>query len=1031
MAQYNLINEGIITTATGISGSNLSLSQSQLEVLYNGSTVSGIQITDSDILCMDIDLMNRVLVESLGIYILLDQAPSYYLDDVDFYYKNEIEDDYVSIIPLTDADSFYINYSDDSFSPRYIRLIITNVSATVFEVYVNNSDYKVAFGDDGTVSSMSINDYDNYNCVQIYNNSESGSLPVDAYISVEYTDSPIDNCITLSNSVDGPYYGLDEGIGINYSSMDSYIWEHGTFENTMSYYNRLKLIPYDYSQSIDAMFNNCTVLPIPAASSDCGWGIGQNCWDFNCSGVIYALSLPSNTADLLLYKYNVSSGSWVFVDTMGTGGTNASMVCVGNYIYILTNNSGNLVRYNLEGPLGNLETLPTASTGSVSKYVQAMCSDKVNYIYTAFTPTLEENTGFERFNIESNSWEILSSGYRVNTYSNYSSLLRCVLSYNIYEDALYFDCGASTYTNGYFQKYTVASDSWNTSWKKETFGYRSRGHSYYGGHLAYASEDHEYYIKVFNVYTQKTRSFLLPYKPNTNFCPEILCFPSGDGNVMVAITKLDSSISPGNVYFYCIGRDYMEPQVGYYTTPVFSVNNNNSSSFLRSIITTSSGTAVSVDDNEVSSAWFKCSNVPPKGYYRMFLGYKTSINGFHIASGDLNTGVLSEDFLEFGTSDPVYDRIDMMMYCEKSDNFTMFIRETNGVATTKIVRYNFKYNTPTVTTGYTSDYYITDQKFVDVDTEGGIWGYKSKKLFRLKSSFASYSYSLTGSDDFVSCLSADKFSTGCWYADKSEKNLIHIDSSGNTLLSIAITSPVHVDSTADGGCFVFNDAGNEVSLIDYNGDEVTSFYTETTGTVTRMVVGVTLDGFYRVWILDSGQRLLVFDIEGNLLNELFTLNISSLVAYNGGCLAHSKTDNVTYQVDSEGVLIKIWEFSSLGECSYLPFVITATYADMVDMSATYLHAFTDDTVWENSTGWAKLNLSRNLLPLKSFYQFKFRLSAESLSETPYIDKVMLPQAVKIENINPNSSKPVYIKTELKSDMENKEYDTKLRCWWGR
>jgi uncharacterized membrane protein len=71
------------------------------------------------------------------------------------------------------------------------------------------------------------------------------------------------------------------------------------------------------------------------------------------------------------------------------------------------------------------------------------------------------------------------------------------------------------------------------------------------------------------------------------------------------------------------------------------------------------------------------------------------------------------------------------------------------------------------------------------------------------------------------------------------------------------------------------------------------------------------------------------------------------------------------------------------------------------------------------------------LPAKTYHQFKLKLTSEFDTISPEINKLIVPEPIKITSINPQESKPVYVKVDFPTSAENKEYESKLRCWWGK
>ena len=140
MAQYNLLINGFIQSSTYSGTGNLELTSSQINSLYDNDMLSSvINLSTSNILYLDIDLFNRVRISDISLYIDTTIDRDTALDKVDFYYKNDPLDSYVSIMSKAqDSDRFYLTNLPELFSPRYIRIAVSDLECSLYELKILN-----------------------------------------------------------------------------------------------------------------------------------------------------------------------------------------------------------------------------------------------------------------------------------------------------------------------------------------------------------------------------------------------------------------------------------------------------------------------------------------------------------------------------------------------------------------------------------------------------------------------------------------------------------------------------------------------------------------------------------------------------------------------------------------------------------------------------------------------------------------------------------------------------------------------------
>ena len=250
MAKYNLINTGIIISNTVSGTGNVSLTTSELRSLYDDNTTSsGVGLTTSDVLYLDIDIGYRIKIDDFKLFIDVSGDRATALTNVDFYYKNNSSDVYTLCAKSFDSTTFYPTGLPTLFAPRIIRVVVDTIECSIRELIVMNDDTQVSFGEDGTASLVYLRqEVDGYDSLGVFNNSSIGTTPVTAYVIVDSQGEDSDFYISLSNSSEGPYYDLNDGVVLNNNDLShKFIWDRGIFENVKVHPTSEVLMNTNYS----------------------------------------------------------------------------------------------------------------------------------------------------------------------------------------------------------------------------------------------------------------------------------------------------------------------------------------------------------------------------------------------------------------------------------------------------------------------------------------------------------------------------------------------------------------------------------------------------------------------------------------------------------------------------------------------------------------------------------------------------------------------------------------------------------------
>lgn len=1048
MTQYNLIRNGLINTLTVSGTGNKSLSNTELNKLYdNNTTSSGVVLTTTDEVFIDIDLSNRIRVNEFSLYFDVTGDRATALSKIYFYYKDSNIDSYTLLDKVDTTTKFLADNLPTLFAPRYIRIVIDKVEGNLYELVVYNDDYDIAFGDSGQTSLLQMDEFSEYSTLAIYNNADEDTPSVTAYISVDFQNNYLDYYLKLATSSDGNYKGINDGIGLNDECKTNYEWKMGKFYNTTYVDNKVVLHPVSYINNniYDTFYTNeyvyyRTDLPIIEQILDSGWGVAQNCWDWSDTNDVYALGRVSETSQLYLYKYDDVENDWLTISTLGgvIGDNMACMVCMEHYIYVLIDSEGSFGRCDLNGTLNNWESLDTCPHGIIAdKFGQGMCSDKNRYIYSAFTTDATTVAEFDRFDTVSGTWTAMDNGYNINNHtSSYPDLVRSALAYDIENECVYLDCGELSAGINSIQRYVVSTDSWQTSWYAQSIDSSGRGFSYYGGYLATSSLALSKAVQVYNIYTMELILLELPYTPNNGIPPQMLCFPDSDGNggVKLAITRINSNEVIESIYFYNLGRDFNKPMTGYYITPIMSVEDPHSSSYLHVDYTTSSGNSISYYSSSfgpASTVLIKSSNETPKAYTKVFHAQRDVLNRFFLMECDLMTGSIDKTSDQLSCDYDADYTIYRILFDKYNKSLVIFIRRDDDYGVFLI--YDLKLKQIVETSIISSNYAPLGMNHLSLDVVGNIWFYYNTQLFKMPHQLNTPDVVITSNGaDFIHTISANLIYEACWYTDTASKNVINIDSNGDEVCSMALSSPTAVCSSIDGGCFVFDDGTNKIYKLSYDGTELFNFNISSAYPVTIIASDFKAAGEQYLWVLVSNSRILRIDINGNILSETIVPLATSLIGFIDGCLVNSSTLNIAYQLNSNGDIEKAWNLGGVTSSAHVSCPIILTYKELLDNDMNFLHDEVIDPTWgESVDSWRELNIDENILPAKKYHQVKFRLYSDAGVTSPEIKKVIIPEPLKLIDLHPKSSKNIYLKTDFPVDAVNDEYETKLRCWWGK
>jgi len=349
--QYNLTKNSQVISNTDVG--NVSLSTSQIMEITGTTSAGYPSLSEVDILCLDCDLGARVKVDELRYYFSSASASGTVNDGVKFYYKDESFDVYISLETFVGSSCYYATITSGTSAPRYIRLEHTisgtGVSGTVNGFEVFNNDDIVDFGIDGTDELENFPlalEYatEEIRVINIYNDSDIKS---DAYVMVEPQGTIIDEVLFISDSEDGPWYGVmqDDNIIAAIDSLSQNWWDAGSYDGTEEIADTLMLMPAsgvgNYTTRIfDTLSTQTfTYLNLDKTYSETGMIVATN--DDDTQETIEIRSSNTKPIDYITYRQFLFDDDkikyrdyWMYDDSIGF--TSSSIAEHGAYLVLDT-----------------------------------------------------------------------------------------------------------------------------------------------------------------------------------------------------------------------------------------------------------------------------------------------------------------------------------------------------------------------------------------------------------------------------------------------------------------------------------------------------------------------------------------------------------------------------------------------------------------------------------------------------------------------------------------------------------------------
>lgn len=1052
MSSYNLIKNGVMTAVTLSGTGNKSLTGSELYKLVDGNTTSsGIPLISSDVLYLDVDLGYRIKVNSLQLYAndLTKQA------NITFSYKN-YESDLYTVCAESVSPVSYVATVPDPSAPRYLRCTVSGIDIDLYEFKVLNDDFIIEFGADGSELDVWLDDTPigiegTPRAIEIYNNS-SGDKATSAYVCIDYTGNDKDDYIKISNTQNGIYEGFEDGAILGYKYHD---WDTGSYSNTYKETdNTIRMTSTGYNYIRD---HKIGYLPVQISYTGFGNPFGyKDATDYDSiNNKIYTMfwdGTSGTVGTLKLYEYDVDANTWTYLSSFNQSSPSAPYICMCyhlGYIYFMMHASGVFYRHNLSGAQDNIETLSTMSGYSYYyRNLIAVDSDTIYY----FSTNNSDSPAYQSFQVYTISTDVWLSK-AVPDFQN-STTRRASLVYDSTRSVMYKFNTSSL--NGWVQRYNISGDTWDENY----FNFSSRisaspgdiGMYYYNDKIYFCGSSLTY-VYTYDVVTDIVTSIDVDLTLNAFHSyvivtpPTVNATASGINDVSMFITPIVGDLL--SLYGYNTGVEYTEQlsdfKTGTYTSAIITVSDSYKSSyFIVDGDTEATKSSISTDDTLYNGTIeVRSSDIKPISINEVYWPYYyfTSLNGWNYATWIgryvVGTDTFNVDWKRTQDNDfNIFNILPAAINRRNGNIFSGYHSTTGNQVLLKLYdRSGTEIESDVITD--TADMYTYKQPYFD--GSHGVWVFIERVSTLYHRDFV---LSSLGSKSIPSLyqLAADLNGDGCWYTERSNMTLAKVFSDCTVDFTINIESPYGVCSTEDNGCWVSDIAdltnGYVVKRYDSQGTLVNTVILD------KPVYNLSHDhndGFYAITSVNDGE------VRHYTSTGTLDMKVSGIVGFDyisggvDGCVVYSKSLKKTHYIDKDTASI-LWTkdytqdiFTSGSSYSNVPaiFSFDLNLQDKYEDDSGKLLPVSYDTLWYGNTNldWQEVPKDGYFLPKQKFHQIRTTLKSLDGTSTPIMRSIAMAPAVKVTDIYPQTSKPVYVRSDIPVNSSVSKFDTRIKVWW--
>ena len=481
------------------------------------------------------------------------------------------------------------------------------------------------------------------------------------------------------------------------------------------------------------------------------------------------------------------------------------------------------------------------------------------------------------------------------------------------------------------------------------------------------------------------------------------------------------------------------PTVGTYTTPIFKLDNQYNSSYFITDGTAVSGTGSISYDADVYNGTIrvKSSNTEPIPISEAYLV---------LASRYMNPTKYiphQSSYATWFSYDGGTNTYGLAMAVDRRTGYVAMTYIYSSVNTIRVYLRMYNRSGGVVITGLWSDsnYTYSGDVNLEFDKSGGLWSYSSsynpaapgtprtlKHINSTLSALASISDSFI---DFLYDFAVELDGDGVWYTDKVDDLVIHKNTSGTTIHSIALETPRAICGTLDNGCWVVdNKDGDTATAYRYNssgGVVKTVTLPETPAYNKAQANRMTTDYENGFWYRHDSYVYHVTSGGSVDVGPIFINNANRLRGAHNGCFVISTTNDVLYFIDKAvGDITRSTSIASNAQSVFGVFPFNNDSVVEFQNTSNWIPA-SYDPVWGTggTAEWQEVRKDGYFLSKARYHRTEVTLRGDAT-----LEKILLPPAIKTEDIQPQQSQNIYIKTDIPEGADITDYETRIKTWFG-
>jgi len=459
---------------------------------------------------------------------------------------------------------------------------------------------------------------------------------------------------------------------------------------------------------------------------------------------------------------------------------------------------------------------------------------------------------------------------------------------------------------------------------------------------------------------------------------------------------------------------------GYYTTPIFDLEDSVKASYFITIEDKNSG-LISFDDTVDGTIKVRSSNTEPLIVNRIFWPARNSntLDMYDVVTDQVTQNIISYDI-------PAYPQTIYGTTVNRYNGRIAYsIQYESSGSENRIYVYNSNY-------AYIDYYMISNCKkfnvLLEFDSDNGVWGYGTagegsyKRLVRVNNNYDSTSCNIASADDFLYDGCVEWGGVNLWYTNKLNNTLNFIDYAGNSIYTIPLSAPRAICATEDGGCWVVDTGISAICRYDANGIKIDEMAIPSGG-VSRMKKD--FDGGF--WCINSSSVTYVNeDKEISFSLDGFT-NLARIVAGHSCCVVFSYTNDKLWFINLKTRAIE-YEWQGSWSSTKMPGLLSFSLSDSIEYHKPYsagIFPHDSDPVWGSSgIEWKEVPKNNYFLSKARYHQLKYRIVGDAA-----LNSIILAPSVKSESIQPSSYRNVYIRTDIPAGVDISNYEARLKTWW--